>query len=157
MDGRIGSEPDPIIHVSSCCGAVSHSRNVMEAATRAEPLLKMTQLSGPDTVWWLPFTAGSCTSAQSTFASLSVGTSHGPLTNIARCPLVNSGSALLAVGSRYTDLSTVAICCQSVRFCTPAGELNSACLSSEERICPPRCQSPGKNRQDVSSRSPPTG
>ena len=61
------------------------------------------------------FAAGSCTSAQSTFAWLSTGTSHGPLTNIARCPLVNSGSALLAVGSRYTDLSAVAICCQSVR------------------------------------------
>src|SRR5690348_9486276 len=117
----------------------------------------MTQLSGPDTVWWLPFSAGSCTSAQSTFAWLSVGTSHGPLTNIARWPLVNSGSALLAVGSRYTDLSLTAICCQSVRFCTPADELNSACLSSCDRTCPPRCHSPGKNLQEVSSRSPPTG
>src|SRR6266702_7537713 len=114
MDGRIGSEPDPIIHVSSCCGAVSHFRNVMEAATRAEPLLKMTQLSGPDTVWWLPFAAGSCTSAQSTFAWLSTGTSHGPLTNIARCPLVNSGSAFSAVGSRYTDL-------KRPNRCSPAG------------------------------------
>src|SRR6266576_6910285 len=148
MDGRIGSEPDPIIQVSSCCGAVSHFRNVMDAATRAEPLLKMTQLSGTDTVWWLPFAAGSCTSAQSTFAWLSTGTSHGPLTNIARCPLVNSGSALLAVGSRYTDLSTVAICCHSVRLSTPACELNSARLLSGARICPPRCQSPGKNRHD---------
>src|SRR5690242_12864386 len=112
MDGRIGREPDPIAHVSSCFGAVSHSRNLMEAATRAEPLLKMTQLSGPDTVWWLvlPGTAGSSTSAQSTFAWLSTGTSHGPLTNIARCPLVNNGSALFAVGSRYTEWSTVAIC-----------------------------------------------
>src|SRR5438552_12023710 len=98
MDGRIGSEPDPIIHVSSCCGAVSHLRNVIEAATRADPLLKMTKLSGPDTVWWLPFTADSGTSAQSIFAWLSTGTSHGPLTHIARCPLVNSGSALRAVG-----------------------------------------------------------
>src|SRR5215467_11843620 len=157
MDGRIGSEPEPIIHVSSCCGAVSHFRNVMDAFTRAVPLLKITQLSGPETVWWLPFTAGSCTSAQSTFAALSVGTSHGPLTNIARCPLVNSGSALLAVGSRYTDLSTVAICCQRVRFAIPAGELNLACLLSDDRICPPRCQSPGKNLQEVTSRSPPIG
>src|SRR6516165_7831653 len=155
MDGRIGSEPDPIIHVSSCFGAVSHSRNVMEAFTRAEPLLKMTQLSGPDTVWWLVVTAGSGTSPQSSFAWLSSGTSHGPLTNIAMCPLVNSGEALFAVGSRYTEWSTVAICCQSVRLATPAGELNSAFLWSGERICPPRCQSPGKNRQDVSSRSPP--
>src|SRR2546430_13740483 len=116
MDGRIGSEPDPIIHVSSCCGAVSHSRNVTEAATRAEPLLKMTQLSGPDTVWWLPFAAGSCTSAQSTFAWLSTGTFHGPLTYIARCPLVNSGSALLAVGARDTQWATVALRCHTVRF-----------------------------------------
>src|SRR5215475_860184 len=139
MDGRIGSEPDPIIHVSSCCGAVSHSRNVIEAATRAGLLLKMTQLSGPDTVWWLVVTAGNGTSAQSTFAWLSTGTSHGPLTNMARCPLVNSGSAFSAVGSRYTEWSTVAICCQSVRFATPA------------------CESPGKNRQDVSSVSPPMG
>src|SRR5262245_28448899 len=157
MDGRIGSEPDPIIHFNSCCGAVSHFRNVIEAFTRAESLLKMTQLSGPDTVWWLPFTAGNCTSAQSTCAALSVGTSHGPLTNIARWPLVNRGSALLAVGSRYTDLSTVAICCQSVRFAIPAGELNIACLLSDDRICPPRCQRPGKNLHDVSSRSPPIG
>src|SRR5215467_14018614 len=157
MDGLIGSEPDPIIHVSSCFGAVSHFRNVMDAFTRAVPLLKITQLSGPDTVWWLPFAAGSCTSAHLTFAALSVGTSHGPLTNIARCPLVNSGSALLAFGSRYTEWSTVAICCHSVRFAMPAGELNRAFLSSDERICPPRCQSPGKKRQDVSSRSPPIG
>src|SRR5262252_5814873 len=157
MDGRIGSEPDPIDHVSSCFGAVSHSRNVMEAATRADPLLKMTQLSGPDTVWWLVVTAGSGTSAQSIFAWLSTGTSHGPLTNMAKCPLVNSGSALLAVGSRYTEWSTVAICCQSVRFAMPAGELNNAFLSFDERICPPRCQSPGKILQDVSSRSPPIG
>src|SRR6516165_6635890 len=157
MDGRIGSEPGPIDHASSCFGAVSHSRNVMEAFTRAEPLLKMTQLSGPDTVWWLVLTAGSGTSAQSIFAWLSTGTSHGPLTNMARWPLVNKGSALFAVGSRYTELSTVAICCQSVRFATPADELNSACLWFADRICPPRCQSPGKNRQDVSSRSPPIG
>src|SRR5215467_16278745 len=157
MDGRIGSEPEPIIHVSSCCGAVSHFRNVMDAFTRAVPLLKITQLSGPETVWWLPFTAGSCTSAQSTFAALRVGTSHGPLTNIARCPLVNSGSALLAVGSRYTEWSTVAICCQSVRFAIPACELNSAFLWSGESICPPRCQSPGKNRQDVPGRPRPMG
>src|SRR6266576_4384414 len=157
MDGRMGSEPDPIIHVSSCCGAVSHFRNVIEAFTRAVPLLKMTQLSGPDTVWWLPLKAGSCTSAQSTFAWLSVGTSHGPLTNMARCPLVNNGSALLAVGSRYTDLSTVAICCQRVRLSTPACELNSACFWSGDRIWPPRCQRPGKNLQEVSSRSPPIG
>src|ERR1051326_4629455 len=157
MDGRIGSEPDPIDHVSSCFGAVSHSRNVMEAFTRAEPLLKMTQLSGPDTVWWLVVTAGSGPSAQSTFAWLSTGTSHGPLTNLPISPLVNSGSAFSAVGSRYTEWSMVAICCQSVRFATPAGELNSAFLLSDDRICPPRCQSPGKNRQDVSSRSPPVG
>src|SRR5262252_2341553 len=157
MDGRIGSEPDPIDHVSSCFGAVSHSRNVMEAATRAGPLLKMTQLSGPDTVWWLVVTAGSGTSAQSTFAWLSTGTSHGPLTNMARCWLVNNGSALLAVGSRYTEWSTVAICCQSVRFATPDGALTSACLCFGDRICPPRCQSPGKNRQDVSSRPPSMG
>src|SRR5215467_405130 len=155
MDGRIGSEPDPIIHVSSCCGAVSHSRNVIEAATRAGLLLKITQLSGPDTVWWLVLTAGSGTSAQSTFAWFSTGTSHGPLTNIARCPLVNSGSALLAVGSRYTEWSTVAICCHRVRFATPACELNSAFLWSGESICPPRCQSPWNKRQHVPSRSPP--
>src|SRR5262249_57742893 len=132
MDGRIGSEPDPIIHVSSCCGAVSHFRNVMDAFTRAVPLLKMTQLSGPDTVWWLPLTAGSCTSAQSTFAWLSVGTSHGPLTNIARCPLVNNGSALLAVGSRYTEWATVAICWQRVRFAMRGARIEDACLSLVE-------------------------
>src|SRR5260370_39907668 len=120
MDGRIGSEPDPIDHASSCFGAVSHSRNVMEAFTCAGPLLKMTQLSGPETVWWLVVTAGSGTSAQSIFAWLSTGASHGPLTNIARCPLVNSGSALLAVGSRDTECSTVARCCHTVSCATPA-------------------------------------
>src|SRR5262249_59956063 len=97
-------------------------RNVIEAATRAEPLLKMTQLSGPDTVWWLVVTAGSCTSAQSTFAWLRVSTSHGPLTNIARCPLVNSGSAFSAVGARYTGWATVALRWQVVRRATPAGQ-----------------------------------
>src|SRR5262249_62305902 len=123
MDGRIGSEPDPIDHASSCFGAVSHSRNVMEAFTRAGLLLKMTQLSGPDTVWWLVVTAGSGTSAQSIFAWLSTGTVHGPLTYMARCPLVNNGCALFAVGSRDTEWSTGAICCQSVRFAPPACEL----------------------------------
>ena len=57
-DCRVGRLPVCTAKYLTWAGAVSQSRNCSAAATRAEPLLKMTQLSGPEMVWWPPLVPG---------------------------------------------------------------------------------------------------
>src|SRR6266700_2159085 len=51
---RVGRSPVCSEKYLTWAGAVSQNRNFSAAATRVEPLLKTTQLSGPAMVWWPP-------------------------------------------------------------------------------------------------------
>ena len=55
---RIGRSPVCTAKYLSCVAAVSQIRNCSAAAVRAGPLLKMTQLSGPEIVWCPPLVPG---------------------------------------------------------------------------------------------------
>ena len=50
-DWRVGRSPVCSEKYLTWAGAVSHRRNCSAVLTRALPLLKMTQLSGPEMVW----------------------------------------------------------------------------------------------------------
>src|SRR5262245_33606289 len=79
-DGRIGKSPVCSEKYVACGVAVIQSRNFSAAATRLDPLLKITQLSGPEIVWWLPSVPGNdgmiCTPY---FTEGKVDRSHGPV------------------------------------------------------------------------------
>ena len=57
-DCRIGRSPVCTAKYLSWAAEVSQIRNCSAAAARAEPLLKTTQLSGPEMVWWPPLVPG---------------------------------------------------------------------------------------------------
>ena len=71
-------------------GAVSQSRNFSAAETRSAPLLKITQLSGPEIVWWPPLAPGkagmTCTPY---FTFGKPDRSHGPVTSMPILPELN--------------------------------------------------------------------
>ena len=53
-ESLVGRSPVAIEFCSRLAGVVRNCRNSRDAWTRAEPLLKITQLSGPEMDWWLP-------------------------------------------------------------------------------------------------------
>ena len=57
-DCRVGRSPVFSENVLTWAGAVSQSRNFSAADTRLAPLLKTTQLSGPEMVWCPPLAPG---------------------------------------------------------------------------------------------------
>ncbi len=76
-------------HCRSIAGDVSHLRNVQAACSRAEPLLNMTQLSGPEIVWWF-WSAGRMVTPYLTFDWMICARSHGPVHSIPMWPLLNT-------------------------------------------------------------------
>src|SRR5690348_11891965 len=57
-DRRVGRSPVASEKYFTWAGAVSQSRNFSAAAVWAAPLLKITQLSGPEMVWCPPAVPG---------------------------------------------------------------------------------------------------
>jgi hypothetical protein len=135
----------PAENVRTCSGAVNHFTKSMAARFFWSPLSNTTQLSGPEMVWWLPpepaKVGKTCTPYLMSDSWLR---SHGPVTSMATLPLFISFGPFSLVVSRYSDLSSTAICCSTVSARTPAGESNAACSSSGVRMLPPASQSMGR-------------
>src|SRR5271169_6042531 len=111
-DDRIGKSPVASEKYVACGVAVSQSRNFSAAATRALPLLKTTQLSGPEIVWCPPLLPGNDGMTCTPYFTLGKpDRSHGPVTSIPILPELKTFAYSESLGSRYMDLSVTAMVC----------------------------------------------
>ena len=83
---------------SSWSGAVNHFRKSQAASTRCGPLSKITQLSGPAIVWWLPPGSNDGMTCTPYFTSGKLDRSHGPVIIMPMLPELKSFSLLPASG-----------------------------------------------------------
>src|SRR5262249_53713904 len=89
-DRLIGRSPVAREKYFTWAGAVSQSRNFSAAAVRAAPLLKITQLSGPEMVWWPPPVPGNDGMTCTPYCTLgNPDRSHGPVTSMPSLPELN--------------------------------------------------------------------
>src|SRR5215469_3793846 len=151
-DCRIGRSPVCREKYVACGAAVIQVRNFSAAATRLDPLLKITQLSGPEMVWWPPLLPGNDGMTCTPYFTLGKpDRSQGPVTSIPIFPELNRLAYSESVGSRYMDLSVTAMDRRVLSDSSPAGESNAALVLLEFSICPPASQSSASQCQTVSS------
>src|ERR1022692_5047316 len=151
-DWRVGRSPVASDHAFTWAGAVSQSRNFSAELTCAAPLLKITQLSGPEMVWCpapVPGYAGITCTPSCTFGN--ADRSHGPVTSIPILPELNRLAYAESVGSRYIEWSVTAMVRSVSSDVRPAGESNAALVFAALSIWPPAAQSSASQCQTVSS------